>query len=680
MKLIFLDCKNLREVICLGWIDTLSRTYDVCEDLVGVEIENAPILLPIAHSTQNAQIELTVNLDGNIVGELTKAINEKNGRDEFTVIPVTEDSASRGNGNFPHPLYDKLCYVAGDYTAYTGDSKEEYFAAYIAGLEKWVMAEPDNAWIRAIYNYVKRGTLISDLVSLGLLKLDEDGFLSEKDYKIQQLSQGDAFVRFAVADEHKKVDLWKERELYDSYIRFYLQILERKELCYVSGRQAVCTEKHPSKIRNTADKAKLISGNDDSGFTYRGRFGTKGETVAVGYEISQKAHNALRWLLRRQGNVEDGRGVVVWKLLADDHEMQNENILSAIPNLFGDTTDAFSVELDEILKDLDATDVSKKADNKNTDVGQRYAGLVKRAMQGYANGLKYDDKVIMIAVDAATVGRLSVNDYHEFAGNEFIKRVIEWHENCTWERMVEVKDSGKYIQVVNAPSPREITLAAFGVQKGKGYLECEPELRKATIQRILPCIVGLSSKIPLDIVRAAVNRASNPQAYSSYVWENQVLAVACAMMKFNKFKSRKKEDEGMNQEQERAILFGKLLSIMDEIERKALYATNKELPDSRLTNAKKLWSTYVRRPMTTYSRLYEKMAQAYLEKLFGGTAEFLENEIQEVMIELESIDGFNNKPLKEEYLLGYYEQRNKIRSHKVNTTKNESDGEEGGNE
>ena len=136
----------------------------------------------------------------------------------------------------------------------------------------------------------------------------------------------------------------------------------------------------------------------------------------------------------------------------------------------------------------------------------------------------------------------------------------------------------------------------------------------------------------------------------------------------------------MNQEQERAILFGKLLSIMDEIERKALYATNKELPDSRLTNAKKLWSTYVRRPMTTYSRLYEKMAQAYLEKLFGGTAEFLENEIQEVMIELESIDGFNNKPLKEEYLLGYYQQRNKIRGHKVNATKNESDGEEGGNE
>lgn len=50
----------------------------------------------------------------------------------------------------------------------------------------------------------------------------------------------------------------------------------------------MCTNKHPSKIRNTADKAKLISGNDESGFTYRGRFANKQQAVAVGYFTSQK--------------------------------------------------------------------------------------------------------------------------------------------------------------------------------------------------------------------------------------------------------------------------------------------------------------------------------------------------------------------------------------------------------
>lgn len=663
----------------MGWIDTLSRTYDVCESLVGVEKDNAPMLLPIAHSTQNAQIELTVDLNGNIVGELTKAINEKNGSDEFTVIPVTADSASRGNGNFPHPLCDKLCYVAGDYTLYTKDSKEEYFEAYITGLEKWVAYEKENRWIKAVYEYVRKGTLIADLISLGILVMDAEGLLAEKENKIQQLSQRDAFVRFAVADEDKKVDLWKNRELYDSYTRYYLQILGKKDLCYATGAQTACTEKHPSKIRNTADKAKLISGNDDSGFTYRGRFETKGEAVAIGYETSQKAHNALRWLLRRQGNVEDGRGVVIWKLPAEAQKSETENILSDIPNIFGDTTAAFSLELDEILKGMEGNG-RKKSGDERIDVGQRYAGLVKRAMQGYANELRYDDKVILIAVDAATVGRLSINNYHEFAGNEFIKRVIEWHENCTWQRVVKVKENGKYIRVTNAPSPKEIALAAFGTQREKGYLDCDPELKKTTIQRILPCIAGLSPKIPLDIVRVAVNRASNPQAYDSFIWENQVLAVACAMIKFNQFKSKKKEDKMMNQEQERAILFGRLLAVMDEIERKALYKMDKVSPDNRLTNAKKLWSTYTRRPMTTYSRLHEKMLQAYLGKLSGGTISFLEDEIQNIMAELKEIDGFNNKPLKEEYLLGYYQQREKIRSFKVNENEVEMESEKGGNE
>lgn len=106
----------------MGWIDMLSRTYDLCSDLVGEEINEDPILLPVAHSTANAQIELTVDMEGNLVSALTGTV-EKNGRNEITVIPVTEDSAARSNGNFPHPLCDKLCYAAGDYSRYTGEGQ-----------------------------------------------------------------------------------------------------------------------------------------------------------------------------------------------------------------------------------------------------------------------------------------------------------------------------------------------------------------------------------------------------------------------------------------------------------------------------------------------------------------------------------------------------------------------------
>ena len=64
-----------------------------------------------------------------------------------------------------------------------------------------------------------------------------------------------------------------------------------------------CTEKHPAKLRQGKDKAKLISTNDANGFTYRGRFVSKKEAISIGYETSQKIHNALRWLIQKQASV-----------------------------------------------------------------------------------------------------------------------------------------------------------------------------------------------------------------------------------------------------------------------------------------------------------------------------------------------------------------------------------------
>ena len=63
------------------------------------------------------------------------------------------------------------------------------------------------------------------------------------------------------------------------------------------------SDSHPAKLRNAGDKAKLISSNDSSGFTYRGRFTDDSQVAGLGFEITQKSHSALRWLLARQGKV-----------------------------------------------------------------------------------------------------------------------------------------------------------------------------------------------------------------------------------------------------------------------------------------------------------------------------------------------------------------------------------------
>ena len=79
-----------------------------------------------------------------------------------------------------------------------------------------------------------------------------------------------------------------------------------------------CTDKHPAKLRQGKDKAKLISMNDSNGFTYRGRFVSKKEAISVGYETSQKIHNALRWLIQKQAYKYDGQTILTWNAHCDD--------------------------------------------------------------------------------------------------------------------------------------------------------------------------------------------------------------------------------------------------------------------------------------------------------------------------------------------------------------------------
>ena len=70
---------------------------------------------------------------------------------------------------------------------------------------------------------------------------------------------------------------------------------------------------HSKKIRNEGDGAKLISSNDSQNFTYRGRFVSKEEAFAVGNETSQKIHNALKWIIRKQGTFFDTLVFIAWE-------------------------------------------------------------------------------------------------------------------------------------------------------------------------------------------------------------------------------------------------------------------------------------------------------------------------------------------------------------------------------
>lgn len=625
----------------MTWLKTLAETYDVYADLAGIDRNGQAVLLPISHSTFNAQIEVTIDKDGNFLN----AKKLEKGGDVVTIIPVTEDSATKTSGITPHPLCDKLCYIAGDYTAFTGDDKEKHFEAYMEQLRDWAESEDTHPMVQAICQYLKKRSLIRDLADSKVLEPDEDGRLTDQ-MKIQGLGQTGANVRFIVYGDFMPQEVWKNQDLYQKYITYYQKKSENKKLCYASGKIESCSDKHPSKIRNSADKAKLISGNDESGFTYRGRFVSKEQAVTVGYDTSQKAHNALRWLIQKQGYTRDESAIVCWMA---NRDMQ-------IPDIMKDSMNAFN-DVDDF--DFDAMDDLDSLPVKKQDTGKYIAQQFNNAVNGYAGKIRIDDKIALIALDAATTGRLSVVYYDEMGGRQYMDAIRNWQQHCKWRRTVRVgktEESKKRITCECTPSPRDMALAAFGIQRSE-WLEADSKLLRATVKRLLPCITRKEVPIPSDIIRVAAQRASMPQTMSDFVWYNDVLCVACAMIRYNYEKGERNMDNFLEEkENDRNVLFGRLLAVYDYMEQRALfeYDENGKVKEMRTTNAKRYWNAYSSRPAKTAKTIKQNLI-AYEKKLKDYELAKFEEWTREIMVHL-SENGFDNRALSELYLPGYYQQ------------------------
>ncbi len=633
----------------MAWLKTLAETYDVYSGLAGVEKNDQAVLLPISHSTFNAQIEVTIDEEG----DFQSARRLEKGKDVVTIIPVTEDSASRSSGIAPHPLCDKLCYIAGDYALYTGDDKEKYFEAYLNQLREWAESEQSHPMVQAVYRYLAKGTLISDLAESKTLELDENGRLTDQG-KIQGLGQTGANVRFIVYGGSRPQEVWKNQDLYKKYGAFYQQKTGERNLCYASGKVEPCSDKHPSKVRNSADKAKLISGNDESGFTYRGRFASKEEAVSVGYDASQKAHNALRWLIQKQGYTRDESAIVCWMV---NRPMQ-------LPDLMQDSVNAY-VDVDDFDMDFDETDLYEVSAIDKHDTGKYFAQKFANAVNGYAEKIEADDRVAVIALDAATTGRLSVVYYEEMGGRQYMDGILNWQRHCKWRRTVKRGDMGKgkkHVTCECTPSPREMALAAYGVQQSE-WLEADGKLIRNTVKRLLPCITQKGVRIPHDIIRAAARRASMPQTMSEFVWYNDVLCVVCAMIRFQY------EEGGMNMEhflednlKDRNVLFGRLLAVYDYMEQRAMfeYDENGKVKESRTTNAKRYWNAYCRRPGRTAQTIKENLI-SYERRLKDYELRKFEEWIGGIMVQFSGNEFKDNTALSEMYLPGYYQQMDYMR-------------------
>ena len=624
----------------MSWVNELIDLYEINRDKIGVieyRGENPYVLLPPFHTTVTAQITVTIDQDGNFV-----TAQQVDSNDKFTIIPITEKSGSRTAGKEPHPLCDNLKYLAGDYAKYYEEDGSCH-EVYISQLKEWAESEYCHEKVKAIYSYLKKGTLIFDLVAHRILKLNEQNQLDEQE-NIQGIPQTKAFVRFIVrssnADfsELKPDECWKDKTLQDCYINYVRSQEKEKELCYLTGNIEAVSYLHSKKIRNEGDGAKLISANDSQNFTYRGRFASKEEAFAIGHESSQKVHNALKWIIRKQGKTFDTLVIVTWE----------SNLLS-MPGWYEDT--------EAITSKYDWGDEEEIVSDGNGITAENFY----RALQGYEKGVENTSSMILLGFDAATSGRLAMVEEMTLASARYLENVRKWHEDCSW--IHEKWKDKKRIQFSGMVGVKDIADILFGIESKGGLTIADTNGKKLyaeVAKRILPCIWN-GSRIPYDYVNRAVLKASTPLAYKERKNWERVLTLACSLVKKNRNERYGEEwNVALDKKQkDRNYLYGRLLAVADRIE----YRTYDDKDKARVTNAKRYMSTFSQRPFETW-KVIEESIQPYMNKLQIAERRFYENVLNDIY-ELFDADSFqDNKKLDGLYLLGFHSQAYDLKAKK----------------
>ncbi|MBF0132048.1 MAG: type I-C CRISPR-associated protein Cas8c/Csd1 [Magnetococcales bacterium] len=634
----------------MGWMQKLYETYNC----------SASAMLPVSHTKQQAHIEITIDMDGNF--KRAKVIDK-----EETLIPATEQSAGRtGQRPPPHPLCDKVQYCAADYPDF-GGAKLSFFKDYETLLNQWCQSEFSHPKARAVLTAIQRRNVVSILVREKILFVDANNKLpvqwtgegdppklyallqpkKDKNSNETVRDQGDAFIRWRVEESGRDLGVWEDPSLIQAWTAFDASTNVNKGVCMVSGAgNASLALNHPKRIRHSGDGAKLISANDASGYTFRGRFtdNTGQQGCGIGHEVSQKAHSALRWLIEKQSYRNGDQVIVSWAVSG-----------AKIPDPFVNTMALLDPESQETDQD----------DAESSATGEHFARRLALKMAGYRAELGNTHDIVVMGLDSATPGRMSIVYYRELAGSEFLDRIESWHDTYQWHQ-----DFGKEQKFIGVPSPKEIAEAAYGRR-------LDDKLRKATVERLLPCIIdGLI--LPQDLMDATVRRVCNRTAYErdkqgrQWEWEKH-LGIACAL--YRGYQRKKHNEEfAMALEKERTTrdyLFGRLLAVADHMENRALYLAQ----EKRESNASRLMQRFADHPSSTW-RTIELSLAPYKSRLQAKRGGFLHemNGLLDEIINAFDRDAFvSDDRLSGEFLLGFHTQRHQLKARNADTTTTESE-------
>jgi CRISPR-associated protein Csd1 len=603
----------------MAWIEKLYQTYEHCADKTEAV---GSLLWPLSHIVKKAHVEIAIDARGNF-----RRARKLDRLESPTLIPATEDSAGRTSGIAPHPLCEELSYCAADLPDADTDRQKEY----VELLKKWCDSAFAHPKVVSIHAYVAKGSIWSDLNREKIFPVSTEDARGNK----TKVADDKVFLRWVVEDAQDPCSAtWEDKSLIAAWVRFDAQQNGRPGFCMVTGQSARIAQSHPRFIRRAGDGAKLISANDFDGYTFRGRFTDQKkdyekQACSVAFEVSQKAHAALRWLIGRQSyhDMASGQVFVAWAVAG-----------KPVPDPFKDTL-ALILGSGE-----NAPPEAGAVGGLSGDAGQSFALRLKQAMRGYRANLDPTDDIVVMGLDSATPGRMAITYYRELKGSEFLDRIEDWHEQYAW-----AQDFGKNAKFVGAPAPRDIAEAAYGAR-------LDDKLRKATVERLLPCIID-GRAVPFDLVLSTARRAANRVGLDHWEWE-KCLGIACAL--FRGYSKSQGKEYQMALEEDRTTrdyLYGRLLALADSIEGYAL----RQAEEKRDTTAARLMQRFADRPFSTWRNI-ELALTPYKARLRssergGGFLWKREKLLDEILCCFQPADFTSDRALSAEFLLGYHCQR-----------------------
>lgn len=577
----------------MGLLQKAVETYDAMAHRAGiVYAEEKEPLAPVSHTMVRAQIEITLDQDGGFVS--ARAVGKDAPK---IIIPVTEESAGRTSAPCAHPLCDQLGYVS--------PHDEKKHALYVDALSHWANSEYTHPKLRPILTYVCSGTILSDLSQAELIALTPEGDPEDEKLMICWVING--------LGEALNGPCWEDRTLMDAFSDYSAAQRGNTSLslCMITGSVDAPASQHPKGIIPINGNAKLISANDSSGFTYRGRFDDAAQAATVGYAASQKAHSALRWLVANQSVPFGGRTFLCWN---------PQGI--PIPKVTGSMG-------------------RRKGTVQRAANPSQYRKQLREALSGWKEGLPRSADVVIAAFDAATTGRLAVTYYNELLASDFLDRLHDWEAACCWE-------NGLY--GIQSPSLFQIVSWAFGTPRN-GKAEPDDRILKQQMQRLVACRVD-RAPFPLDIERALVEKASHLLLYEGENRQKLLFTACSAIRKYHCDHAKEEWSMALDKNcSDRSYLFGRLLAIAEAIENSTY--TNE---DRRETNALRMQKAFALRPMATW-RLLEEKLEPYYKQLRPGLCQYYRKLTQEIVDKLSVSDSSLNQKLDDIYLLGYYHQR-----------------------